>query len=163
MRKAIILLNGTPEAKNTFSGILREIAWTWEINPKSYIRDKAKIFYCDGESDVSKYVSEQLELVNTHFQFEKNYLLDNIRKFNSDDSEIKTFGNKSFDKFLLIIHGVSQDMVEYLKDEYGIFTLNISRKDLNTNIEKYDKVLYSDSDDFSIDVNRTIEILTNGG
>ena len=44
MRKAIILLNGTPEAKNTFSGILREIAWTWEINPKSYIRDKAKIF-----------------------------------------------------------------------------------------------------------------------
>ena len=82
MRKAIILLNGTPEAKNTFSGILKEIAWTWEINPKSYIRDKAKIFYCDGESDVSKYASEQLELVNTHFQFEKNYLLDNIRKFN---------------------------------------------------------------------------------
>lgn len=160
MRKAIILLNGTPDGKNNFSSILKELAWVWDINPKKYIRDKGKIFYYDGESDASKYVNEQLELVNKHFQFEKNYLLDNIRKFNSDDSEIKTFGNKSFDKFLLIIHGVSQDMVEYLKDEYGIFTVNISRQDLNTNIEKYDKVLYSDSDTFSIDVNRVIEVLT---
>ena len=48
MRKAIILLNGTPDGKNNFSSILKELAWVWDINPKKYIRDKGKIFYYDG-------------------------------------------------------------------------------------------------------------------
>lgn len=164
MKKAIIVLNGTPDGKSAFSLVLKEIAWVWELNPKKYIKDKAKLFNHDGETDLEKYAGEQLELVNKHFDFEKKYLRENIGRFKADEDEFKTnaLKTKSFDKFVLIIHGVSQDIIEHLKEEYGIFTVNISRKDLNTNIEKYDKVLYSDDEGFSIDVNRTIEILTGG-
>lgn len=163
MKKAIILLNGTPEGKNSFNFVLKEIAWVWSINPKAYVADKAKLFHYDGVGDIEEYVGEHLKLVNSKFDFEKKYLSDNISRFNADDDEVKTHGNKSFDTFVLVAHGVSRDVVEYLKSEFGVFTIHISRRDLKTNIERYDTVLYYDDEDFSIQVNRAIHVLTSEG
>lgn len=162
MRKAIILLNGTPAEKKNFSSILKEIAWVWDIDPRKYIRDKAKqFFYCNGDlSDIGKYVAEQLNLVNKHFDFERTYLTENIQRFVDDEDEVKTFGNRSFDKFVLVVNGVSAELLEFLKEEHGAFVVTVSRRDLNTNVESQDMILYSDEDSFSIEINKLIEVLT---
>ena len=166
MNKAIIVLSGSPEAKNKFAEIVKRVAWVWAINAKDLIRENLKLFYWDGSrtEDVNKLVLEQFELFNKNFDFEKKYLSDKITKFNEDDSEFKTNGSNTFDKFVLISHGVSKDILPYLQEEYGVFKIHLSRKDYNSN-EKFPNdvtVLYEDGDDFVVEVNKIIEILTKG-
>lgn len=166
MKKVIIVLSGSPEAKNKFAEIVKRVAWVWAINAKDFVRENLKLFYWNGSrtEDINKLVSEQLELLNQKFDFERKYLSDKITKFNEDDSEFKTNGNNTFDKFVLIAHGVSKDSLPYLQSEYGVFKIHLSRKDYNSN-EKFSNdvtVLYEDSEDFIVEVNKIIEILTKG-
>jgi len=167
MKKTIILLSGTPDGKSKFAEIAREISWTWEINPKNQIRDNARSFYWkkNDKDDIYKYISEQLEILNRYFDFERNFLKDKIERFLSDEDEFKKSPEgKVFDKFILIAHGVSKNLVPFLQDEYGVFKIHISKKEYNSN-EKFDNditVLYEDEEDFTIQVNKIIEVLTKG-
>lgn len=165
MQKTIILLSGTPEGKTKFAEIAQQISWVWQINPKNHIRDNAKLFYWDGTKteETWKYVVEQLEILNKYFDFERKFLKDKIQRFLGDTDEYKTSKElKVFDKFILIAHGVSKGLVPFLQEEYGVFKIHISKKEYNSN-EKFSNdvvVLYEDEENFSLEVNRIIEVLT---
>lgn len=164
MKKTIILLSGSPDAKNRFAEIAKTVSWVWAINAKDYIRENLKLFYWDGSrtEEINKLVAEQLELFNEKFNFEKNYLVDKITKFNEDDSEVKINGNKTFDKFILIAHGVSKDLVSFLQEEYGVFKIHLSKREYNSSEITNDyTVLYEDDENFVVEVNRIIEVLTH--
>jgi hypothetical protein len=167
MQKTVILLSGTPQGKQSFAQKVKEIAWVWQINPKDHIKDNAKTFYWDGvkTEEIYKYVGEQLPILNRYFNYEQKYLEDKIERFLSDDDEYKRSGDKVFDKFILVVHGVSKDLVPFLQEEYGVFRIHISKKEYNSS-EKFPPdvtMLYEDEDKFTIEVNRVIEILTKNG
>lgn len=166
MRKSIILLSGTPAGKSEFGKIAQEISWVWQVNPKDHVRDTSKLFYWNGVKTEKtwKYINEQLAILNKYFDYEKNFLKDKIERFLGDDAEYKTSkDNKVFDKFILIAHGVSKDLVPFLQEEYGVFKIHISKKEYNSN-EKFDNditVLFEDEEDFTIQVNKIIEVLAS--
>lgn len=165
MKKTVLLMSGTPDGKAKFAKIAQEISWIWQINPKTYIRDNAKLFYWEKTEteDIYKYIGEQLEILNRHFDFERKFLKDRIERFLSDEDEFKKSPEgKVFDKFILIAHGVSKNLVPFLQDEYGVFKIHISKREYNSN-EKFNNditVLYEDEEGFTIQVNKIIEVLT---
>ena len=164
MKKAILLISGSPEAKNKFAEIVKKIAWVWAINSKDFIRENLKLFYWDGSrnEEINKMVENQLSLFNEMFDFEKKFLIEKITNFKEDDSEVKIKENKTFDKFILIAHGVSKSLVPFLQEEYGIFKIHLSRRDYHSNENFNDMtVLYEDDENFVIEVNKLIEILVN--
>ena len=163
MKKTIIVLSGSPEAKNKFAEIVKDMAWVWSINAKDFLRENLRLFYWDGSrtDEINKLVAGQLELFNEKFDFEKNYLADKITKFNEDDSEVKVKENKTFDKFVLIAHGVSKNLLPFLQEEYGVFKIHLSKKEYNSN-EKFTNdvtILYEDDENFNVEVNKLIEVL----
>lgn len=163
MKKAVIVLSGSPEAKNKFAEIVKKISWRWEINPKDFVRESFKLFYWDGSKtdETNKLAAEQLELYNNKFDFERKYLTYKITKFNEDDSEVKVSGDKTFDKFVLIAHGVSKNLVSFLQEEFGAFKIHLTKKEYNSNQVINDAViLYEDDENFVVEVNRLIDILT---
>lgn len=161
MKKAIILLSGTPSGKSKFIEIAKKESWIWNINSRDFLGTKAPSFYWDGERNENyyKFLGEYLKLVNKYFDFEEKYLREKFDKFSSDDSEFKSSGDKQFDKFVLIAHGVSKELVSTLESDYGVFKIHVSRKDLNSNIEP-DLVLYEDDENFEAETIRFIETLT---
>jgi len=163
MKKTILLISGSPEAKNKFAEIVKEIAWVWAINSKDFIRENLKLFYWDGSrnEEINLFISNQLELYNEKFDFEKKYLMEKINRFQADESEVKVHENKTFDKFVLIAHGVSKDLVSFLQEEYGVFKIHLSKREYhsNENLNDY-TVLYEDDENFTIEVNRIVEVLT---
>lgn len=165
MKKTIIVLSGSPEAKNKFAEIVKDMAWVWSINAKDFLRENLRLFYWDGSrtDEINKLVIEQLELFNEKFDFEKRYLVDKITKFNEDDSEVKVKENKTFDKFVLIAHGVSKNLLPFLQEEYGVFKIHLSKREYNSN-EKFANdftILYEDDADFNVEVNKLIEVLVS--
>jgi len=163
MKKTILLISGSPEAKNKFAEIVKEIAWVWAINSKDFIRENLKLFYWDGSrnEEINLFISNQLELYNEKFDFEKKYLMEKINRFQADESEVKVHENKTFDKFVLIAHGVSKDLVSFLQEDYGVFKIHLSKREYhsNENLNDY-TVLYEDDENFTIEVNRIVEVLT---
>ena len=167
MKKAIILLSGTPQGKSKFDEITKETSWVWNTNPRNYLGALSKNFYWSGERNEQyyKFTEELLTLTNRYFNFEEKYLKEKIEKFNSDDSLIKILREegqleKKFDRFILIIHGITKDLVEMLESDYGVFKLHISRRDLNTNVKEQDYVIYEDDPNFKEEVERVLRILT---
>ena len=163
MKKTIIVQSGSPEPKNKFAEIVKDMAQVWPINAKDFLRENLRLFYWDGSrtDEINKLVVEQLELFNEKFDFEKNYLVDKITKFNEDDSEVKVKENKTFDKFVLIAHGVSKNLLPFLQEEYGVFKIHLSKKEYNSN-EKFTNdvtILYEDDENFNVEVNKLIEVL----
>ena len=45
MKKTIIVLSGSPEAKNKFAEIVKDMAWVWSINAKDFLRENLRLFY----------------------------------------------------------------------------------------------------------------------
>ncbi len=165
MKKAIILLSGDPESKSKFTKIVESIAWVWNVNPKNPIRNNLKSFYWKGDrtEEIENLISSQLIVYNQLFDFERSFLIEKITNFNNDESEVKVHENKTFDKFVLIAHGVSKDLVPFLQEEYGVFKIHLSKREYhsNENLNDY-TVLYEDDENFTIEVNRIVEILTKG-
>lgn len=161
MEKAIILLSGTPDGKNKFIDIAKSASWLWNINARDFLGSKSSSFYWSGErnEDYYKFTSEFLGLVNKYFEFEEKYLREKIERFLSDDSTEKRHGDKSFEKFILIVHGVSKNIVQTLMSDYGVFKVHISRRDLNSNIESHDLTLYEDDENFDEEVAKVINTL----
>lgn len=165
MKKAIILLSADLQSSNDrFTEEARKISWVRNCDPRGFLGSKANGFYWDGEENQHYYdfTLEFLGLVNKYFYFEARFLKEKIEKFLSDDYETKKDRNgKEFDTSLLVIRGVSNELVNELESEYGAFRVHVSQKDLNTNIELYDTVLYEDDEDFGEEVNRVINVLTD--
>lgn len=148
MKKTIILLDGTPKGKNRILELTKDIAWVWSIKPRKYVEDKEKIFLNGGE-DLESELKEQVD-----YNLERNYIKETIGRLHKDSDEIKVHGDKAFDRFVLYIHNVSPDLVEWLKDEYGVFTVNVSP--LEDGKTLYDTVLEEEMS--PIQVNRLIEV-----
>ena len=165
MEKAILLISGSPSGKSKFIETAKKSSWCWNCNAKDFLGTKTNSFYWNGERDEEYYrfTYEFLELVNRYFRFEEKYLKNKIEDFLKDDSPNKLSKDGTvFDKFLLIAHGVSRELVSTLKDDYGVFQIHISRRDLNSNAESMnDLVLYEDDENFEGEVNRVVNVLTD--
>ena len=163
MKKAIFLLSGTPSGKSRFDEIAKQKAWCWNINFNNFLGALSKNFYWQGERDEHYYqfIAHLRDLVNREWGAEEKYLREKIQKFNADDSEQKVMGDAQFDTFILIVHGVSKNLVSCLEEDYGVFKVHISQRKLNSNIEKHDYILYEDDPDFEEQVQRLVRVLTN--
>lgn len=165
MNKAIVLLSGTPSGKRTFNEILQRNSWVWNINPKDFLYEKLfKSISYDGEKDEAFYknLQEVSNLLNEKFEYERKYLKEKIGRFLQDTDEVKTHEGKTFNSFVLVAHGVSKGLVEYLKDEFGIFKIHIAPLNTNPNIENQDVILWEHADNFESKVESTLAILTKG-
>jgi hypothetical protein len=169
MKKAIVILSGESGSKNKFDLLVKNQSWVWAINAKNELSRASKNhLFWDGErtEEFHKFLGIFLELVNEYFNFETKYIRLMIEKFINDTDEFKLLTprdggeQKKFDKFLLVIHGVNKELVQTLEEEYGAFQLHVTTRELNTNIENHDQVLYSDDENFESEVNRVIDILT---
>ncbi len=164
MKKAILILSGTPSGKNEFDKIAKETCWIWHTNSRNHLgKVSKKDFFWNGErdEDYEKYLSEIFPVLNKYFNFEEKYfrdLLDN--KFLPDNDEVKTDQEgKEFQNFLFVIHGLSKALVPVFEEEYGAFQIHISSRNLNSNVENHDKVLYEDDVDFKEQVEDLINTL----
>jgi hypothetical protein len=163
MQKAILLLTGSPSSKNEFDRIAKETCWVWAVNPNNRLSDISKSLFWDGErtEEFQKFLHKFRTLVNEHLEFEEKYIKSMIEKFLADEDSVKVSpDSKTFSKFLLVIHGLSNSLYQVLKDEYGAFQIHVSSRSLNTNIESHDLCLYEDDDDFEQKVNGLIDSLS---
>jgi len=165
MKKAILVLSGDPTGKNKFNEIIKETCWVWSVNSKNHLGRIAKneLFF-EGERDekYNKFISDFFKLVNDNFNFEEKYIKELLEnKFLQDNDEYKTdTEGKKFDRFLFIIHGLSsKELLQELESEYAAMQIHISSRELNSNVESHDKVLYHDDEDFRAQVENLIEIL----
>ncbi len=151
MQKAIVLLSGSPTAKERFIELAGNTNEIVSVNAKNYLGTKAESFYWNGNKDESYYefISDFSKLTNKHFDFEKKYLKEELDRFQADEGLTD----------LLIIHGVSKDLVELLKSEYGVFKIHIELKNQEAGIGLNDLILHED-DDFDKNVMQTIGVLT---
>lgn len=173
MNKLMILLSGTPDGKKNFDKIIKKECWTWNCNAKNFLSDLSRSFGWDGvtrDDKFYKFISEFLSLLNRNFNFERKYLDQKIKAFLDDESEVKTDREtqKEFSKFILIMHGVSKDLVEGLKQKYGVYKIYIARgkkEDWNnsTYIPESDSVLYEDDDTFEQEILNIVNKLTERG
>lgn len=164
MKKAIIVVTGTPDGKNKFNEIAKESCWIWHVNAKNHLGRIAKNeLFSDGERDekYNRFISDFFRLVNDNFNFESRYIMDLLEnKFLQDTDEIKTADGKSFDKFLFVIHGLSsKELLEELESEHGAIQIHISSRELNSNVETHDKIYYYDDVDFEQQIKNAIEKL----
>ncbi len=162
MNKIMILLSGTPSGKSFFEKVAKENSWVWNLNVKNNLGNLAKGFYWDGQrnDEYYKFISEFLDLLNKHFNYEEVHLKKKIEDFKNDIDDVKRDPEgKEYSNFILIMHGVSREMAEVLKNEYGVIQIHITRRDLHTTPEK-DLPLYEDDKDFEEQVRKTIGILT---
>lgn len=134
MNKVIVMLSGTPQGKNALSELLKQQAWVWDINPKNALGAEMKNpnrqsplnfnpkFYWNGERDATyyKYLSDWIKILNKHFDYEAQYIEEKIQSFNDDtDEEKKSLEGKTFNNFVLVIHGISPQLIDQLKEEHG--------------------------------------------
>ena len=166
MRKSILVLSGNPTGKNKFNEIIKETCWVWAVNSKNHLGRVAKNeLFSDGERDekYNKFISDFFRLVNDNFNFEERYIRDLLEnKFLPDNDEYKTFEGKTFENFLFVIHGLSsKELLQTLEEEFGVMQVHISSRELNSNVEAHDKVLYYDDEDFVQQVENLIRILVN--
>lgn len=163
MNKAIIVLTGSTTGREKFNEIAKRTCWLWQVNPKNYLANTARGLYWNGDRDNNfyKFISNLLDLSNSAFDFEENYIAEKIEKFRQDADEYKRNNdNVEFLKFLLVIDGISNQLTKKLEEEEGAFQLHIAQSPV-TNLNKHDYVLFETSDTFCEDVERVINVLTN--
>ena len=154
MNKVIITAGGCREAKNAFQKTLKEKLnyWVWNINPSNECQHVVGLLGWDGQEKDNKYQSfykQIFDLAEETFEFKKVYIARMIERFLSHDRVQ-----------VLIIHQ-ADNMIEYLKSEFGTISLYIAKNqgEFNNNINKYDKTILLD-ENFEDCVKHTIEILT---
>ena len=156
MKKVIIVVTGTPEP---FNGVIREMAWVWTISPKKLLKplvDKLSYYVEDGFQD------KLLSLSRT-FNFEINYIRENLQRFNADDSSYKEYRGRVFDTFILWVEGVTKKTTEWLADE-GAYSVYVGKREDHTQFlgdgkHLYDFVLNYDDENFEDSVHRIVNIL----
>lgn len=159
MKKAIIVLNGTPSEKSKFEQSAKKHCWLWNINAKSYLETVSEKLYWTGEGD---FVDDLFVMANRKLGFEEKYLKERIERFLSDDAETKTDKNgNAYERFVLVIHGLSKKLLQTLESEYGVFEIFLSCNDPSTKTsEKHDYVLTT-NDNLEDKVGHLIRVLTN--
>src|SRR5689334_10048428 len=166
MQKAILILTGTPPAKNSLATIVKKTCWCWNASAKNRLAEIAKEnFYWTVDARDETYhktLAALYSMVNQTFDFERQYLLQLVERFNAFDKDkmVDAAGNE-FTKFLLIVHGISREMTKELEEYEGAMQVHVTSRSLNTNILEHDLVIYEDDPTFEQDVNKIIEQLTN--
>jgi hypothetical protein len=137
LEKAIIVLDGINRGKNKFLQIIKnenheyfedDGYWVWNINANDVVGVAARTLKFDDERNESYYnfVKELKELANKHTNFETKYYAEMVGKFQDNPKPQ-----------LLVIHGVEKDLINYLKETYGVFTILITKykKDIEINYD----------------------------
>ena len=164
MNKTILVLTGEPEQKNDFIERVKSLAWINNTNPKSNLgrfvnqvrRNK------DRDEDYWNSLSELMKLLNKRFNYEEEFIVEEIEKFLSDDDEVKIDRDgRKYDKFILIIHGLSRDLRDRLKSDYPLFVIRLATSNQPSSETAQDFVLETDLEDYDKEVIRVVDILTH--
>lgn len=163
MSRKMILLSGTPEGKEKFSHIVSRQNWVRKVSPKDYIWEMISPFWGlkDSEEKKATFLNKQIQTLNKFVNFEEQFLEREIDGFFSGSDVVRTTdGSKFYNQFLLI-QDFSWTIVESLKDKWGdhVWDIRISRKDLNSNVELSDFVLYEDEPEFEKNVKELLNKL----
>ena len=164
MNKTIIVLTGEPEQKNQFLDKVKDLAWINNFNPKSYLWKVTEHIREEKERDEEywNFLAEFLKLANRYFDYEEVSTRKKIKEFLADNDEVKnTKEGKKFDKFLLIIHGLSRNIRETLKNEYPLYVIRLATSNQPSNEMSQDFVLETDVSGYEDEVKRVIEVLTS--
>jgi hypothetical protein len=139
MNNAIVVLSGTPRARLRFNKVARKSCFVKNVNAGNRFSKNG----LEGEE------------INA---------LGSIEDFLQDDSEEIMVsvreGVKTFSRALLVLHWISCELTEKLKESSGIIQLHVTSRNLPTNVEHHDFVLYEDDLNFESEVQRVIDILT---
>ena len=161
MKKIIIVVAGT--TPKPFEDVLRDVAWTWVINPKKLLKPLIqKVSQYVDEGDVEDFTSKVLSL-RKKYSFERKYVEENIERFKIDESPVKEYGEKTFDTFVLCVEDVSLKTLKWLVEE-GAYSIYVGNRETHTEFlgdgkPLYDFVLNYDDEDFEISVHRIVNIL----
>jgi hypothetical protein len=140
MNNAIVVLSGTPRARLRFNKVAKKSCFVKNVNAGN------------------RFSKNGLEI-------EEINALGSIEDFLQDDREEITVSIeenlKTFSRALLVLHWISCELTEKLKETSGIIQLHVTSRNLPTNIEYHDFVLYEDDLNFESEVQRVIDILTN--
>ncbi len=163
MKKAIILLSGTPEGKAKFIEVAKTLSWVKNVSFKTQLGVYTQSLHDGVERNEAydNFIYELRDLVNRYFDAEIKFIERSIERFIFDKQDEKHLPDgKSFTTSLLILHGVSKNLFETLKAEHGVFVLKISRRSFNSTESETDTVLYDDSSNFDETVARIVRTLT---
>ena len=149
MNKTIIILSGTPDAKNTFDRLLKENSWVWNVNPKNALRTIAEQLGWNREDgwgdEYQDFISDILSIANKHVQYETKYIQKQIQDFLSDNAVAKQVdGTKEFTNFTLVWHGVSKAQLDSMKENGAIHILLADTPPEDFKYTQYDYVVYCD-------------------
>ena len=164
MNKTIVVLTGEPDAKNEFLDKVKPLAWFNNFNPKSYLGKVTEHIREEKERDEDywNFLAEFLKLTNKYFDYDEPSVRKKIEEFLADSEEVKvTNDGKTFDKFLLIIHGLSRDIRESLKEEYPLYVIRLATRNQPSSETNQDFVLETDADGYQEEVVRVVNILTH--
>jgi len=129
MKKAILILTGTPDAKNRFDTVIKKSAWVWGINPNNHLSNIAKSLFWDGERNelFHKFLSDFRNLVNGAFAFDEKYVLSMVEKFLSDkDYKKHDKSGRDYERFILTIHGIPKSLYNRLEQDFGAFQIHLT-------------------------------------
>jgi hypothetical protein len=168
MRKAIVVIAGDSSSKTKFDQIAKTQHWVRNLSSHNFLTKIAKDkLYWDGEKGqlYYKFISGFSSLVNECFGFERNYINEEIEKFNQHDCDKMIFKDlfgveKGFETFVLVIHDLTKELTEELKNSEGIFDLFVTSHKTEKDDFQHDFVIENDSN-FEEKVLRTLKILTN--
>jgi hypothetical protein len=149
MDKCIVAVEGH---KNIFQKTVEDNYVTRIADCDQMLQTVLEVLGWDGvkNQDYYDFYNELFRLSNKAFDFKNKYISRAIDEFRGDDSSQ-----------VLIIKG-SNELVEYLEDDAGIFSVFIAKnkEEVNGNSEKYDKVITLDNS-FEDSVKTTLDILLN--
>jgi hypothetical protein len=156
MDKSIVIISGEQHGKKKFNKIARERCFVRNVNVFNQIQDKTKKFIV---------ANNECEVEDQYCRYENQNIGEQIERFQQDDSEEKTVSIgeciKTFTKSLLVLHWISPELTEGLKESEGAMQLHIASSDSETNIENYDIVLYEDTVDFIEKVDKFLDAVLN--
>jgi hypothetical protein len=168
MEKAIVILTGTPSGKVKFDKIITQECWRWNVSAKNWLAEVAttKLYWKGAEEgerneEYHKTLANFYAFVNQYFGYETHYVREAIERFRADDVEQRSNQGKVFSKFLLVLHGISKELTQKLKEEEGAIQIHITSRSLNTNVEHHDLVYYEDDAEFEEQVRHIVNVLTN--
>jgi hypothetical protein len=140
MNNAIVVLSGTPRARLRFNKVARKSCFIKNVNAGNR-------FSKNGLE------SEEINALGSIEDFLQN---------DSEEIMVSVGGSvKTFSRALLVLHWINHELTEKLKETSGIIQLHVTSRNLPTNIEYHDFVLYEDDPNFESEVQRAIDILTN--
>ena len=168
MNKAVIFISGNNEGKNKFEEIIKSELkdnskpstednkrfWIWNVNQNNFISKDTESWGWDGVRDErhQEFVKKIVEMADNYYGFKFFYVGGMVEKFKAHNRAN-----------VLIIHSTDKKLQERIMEESEAFSLYVGRDSVECNnfVDKFDKVIGLDSENFKEEVLGFLKTLVN--